>query len=133
MPYRTSRTTPMTPPALPGEWRVYYPYFTPEGVEVTISGRNGLVDDYLHSSDGSWDGVHQSCHSLYADTIRNKARSELVADRIMSHYARGASPNYNPTEKIRGYISHYDIVTSELVFILEKTSTDYQVNIKSNG
>lgn len=133
MPYRTSRTTPMTPPALPGEWRVYYPYFTPDGVEVVVSGRTGLVDDYMHKSDGSWDGTRQSCHSTYSDPIRNKGRTELVADKIFSHYERGASPNYNPTEVIRGYISHYDVATQELVFILEKTTTTYQVNIKSRG
>lgn len=137
MPYRTSRTTPITPPspfpATPGEWRVYYPYFTPDGIEVSVGSKTGLKDSYLHFSDGSWDGARQSCHSLYSDPVYNHAHTETVADKIFSHYERGTASPYAPVEKIRGYIDSYDTTTQEIVFVLEKTSTAYQVNIKSRG
>lgn len=129
MPYRTSRTTPFTPPALPGEWRCYYPHFNPDlGVEVLVGARNGAVDDYTHSSNGSWDGTRQSCFSEYNDGTNR--RSQVVVDRIFSHYEKVSGA---PVEKLRGYITHYDTTTKELVFMLEKSTTNYQVNIRATG
>lgn len=137
MTYRTSRSTPVTPPApfpaSPGEWRILYPYFIPDGIEALIGAKFNAVDDYMHSSNGSWDGTRQSCFSQYADPVRGKGRSEVVADRIFSHYERGAAPGYTPTEVIRGWFDHYDTVTQELVFMLEKTSTAYQVNLRARA
>lgn len=133
MSYRTSRVTPAIPPApfpaSPGEWRILYPHFQPEGIELLVSSKYNTKDSYLHFSDGSADGTRQSCHSLYDDgTYRH---SEHVADRIVSHWEKVAGAP--PVEKIRGWYSHYDVATQELVFMLEKSSNQYQASIRAQG
>jgi hypothetical protein len=124
--YRTSRASPITPPTLPGTWSVFYPYFSPKGIELVVSAKNNTRDTYLHYSTGTWDGARQSCHTLYDDG--NTRFTENLNNYVISHYENIGGV---VTEVIRMKVSHYDPALLSIVFIVEKTSPQYPVNIRS--
>ncbi len=127
MSYRTSKTTPIPPPTLPGLWKVYYPYMTPDGIEVIVGARTGVRDNYIHHCNGSWDGTRQSCHYFYSKGAVQFSDDDTV---IVSHWADVGGV---PTEVLRMSVQGYDAVNKYLVFNVEKVTTDYQINIRARG